>query len=125
MDISNNKEIIETFNILYNNISSFIKKDDINIFNVIDPIKNYGTRKLIFPNISSKTIIKNIEDDNIIDLNDIKNKTFNMYPILCILNMNIYNEDLYINLFYHTIFIKITDGINLDIDYNNIKKLMN
>lgn len=46
---------------------------------------------MLFVNITSKTIIKNIENDKILNLDEIEDKSFNVYPILYILSMNLYN----------------------------------
>lgn len=125
--LNNHDEILETFKILYDNICYSIEKnDDINVFNVMNPIKKYNVN-MLFVNISSKTTIKNVENDKNMKLNEIENKTFNMYPVLYLENMNISNNNLYINFSFDSIFIKMVnnDLNNIEIDYDKIKKLMN
>lgn len=39
--------------------------------------------------------------------------------------MNLYYDKIYINFSFHSIFVKIKKTYDIDIDYNNIKKLMN
>lgn len=126
MIINKHNEILEALKILYDNICYSIEKnDDINVFNVINPIKNDNGIKNLLVNISSKTIIKNVENDDVINFNEIDKKKFNMYPVIFLANMNLNNEDLYINFYFHSIFLKIIDNnISLDIDYDRIKKLM-
>lgn len=121
------EEILDAFRILYDNICYSIEKNgDVNIFNVINPIKKDNERKKLLVSISSKTIIKNIETDDVIDLNEIDTKKFNMYPVILLENMNLSNDNLYINFYFHSIFLKVMDSniYNLDIDYDRIKKLM-
>jgi hypothetical protein len=49
-----------------------------------------------------------------------------MYPVILLTNMNLSNDSLYINFYFHSIFLKLVDSniYNLDIDYDRIKKLM-
>lgn len=126
MNINKHDELIKTFNILYNNISYYIEtNDNIFLFEIINPIYKKYNIETLFANINSKTIIKNIENDKIIKFNELENRIFNMYPILTISHMNLHNDRLYIIFSFHTIFVKILEDFNLDIDYHKIKKLMN
>lgn len=121
------EEILDAFRILYDNICYSIEKnDEVNVFNVINPIKNDNEIKNLLVSISSKTIIKNVETDDVIEFNEIDNKKFNMYPVIFLANMNSNNDNLYINFYFHSIFLKVVDSniYNLDIDYDRIKKLM-
>jgi hypothetical protein len=53
------EEILDTFRILCDNICYSIEKnEDVNVLNVINPIKNDNERKNLLVSISSKTIIK-------------------------------------------------------------------
>lgn len=125
MTINKYNDILEAFRILYDNICYSIEKnDDINVLNVKNPVINNNSIKSLLINLSTtKTIIKNIENDNIMKINEINNKNFNMYPIITLLNMNLSNNILYMNFYFHSIFLRIIDD-DLDIDYGRIKKLM-
>ena len=57
-------------------------------------------------------------------LSELNDKTFDIYPILYCLSMNLYDDKLYINFSFHTIFIKLIEKHNIDINYDKIKKLM-
>lgn len=124
--LNKHDNILETFRILYDNICYSVEKnDDINVFDIVNPIKKYNVN-ILFVNISPKTIIKNIENDKIIALNEIENKTFDMYPILYLDNLTMSNDKLYINFSFNSIFIKVVnnDVHNIEINYEKIKNLM-
>lgn len=125
MILNDFNEFTEAFRILYDNISYSIEEnDEINLSRIINPIVKKNDVKMLFANITSKTIIKNVENDKIMKLNEIENKTFNMYPILYLLHMNLYDDNLYLIFSFHTIFVKIIEDNLLDINYERIKKLM-
>lgn len=126
MFLNNFNDFIETFRILYDNISYSIEQnDEIDLTRIINPVFEKNDIKMLFANVTSKTIIKNVENDKIMKLNEIENKTFNMYPVLYLLHMNLYDDNLYIIFSFHTIFIKILEEDNLlDINYEKIKKMM-
>lgn len=77
---------------------------------------------MLFSTINQKTIIKNVDNDKVIKLDDIDDKIFDIYPVLCCFNMNLYYDKIYINFSFHSIFVKIKKTYDIDIDYNNIKK---
>lgn len=120
-------KLLESINLLYDKISHVIEEDDnINISRIINPIYK-SKNEMIFSIINKKTIIKNTENDEVMELEILNNRTFNIYPVLY-LNFKIYNEDLYINSSFHTIFIKLVKEKNyndINIDYKKIKEIMN
>ena len=119
-------DLLETIKLLYDKISYVIKKnDDIILSHIINPIyKSNNNKEMLFSIINTKTIIKNIENDDLMKLSELNDKTFDIYPILYCLNMNLYDDKLYINFSFHTIFIKLIEKHNIDINYDKIKKLM-
>lgn len=123
---SESNNLLETIELLYQKISEVIEiNDDIVLSHVINPIYKPNNNKMLFSTINQKTIIKNVDNDKVIKLDDIDDKIFDIYPVLCCFNMNLYYDKIYINFSFHSIFVKIKKTYDIDIDYNNIKKLMN
>lgn len=115
--------------LLYDVISEIIEQeDDINVNSVINPIYNKDNNKMLFFVINSNTVIKNLENEEIIKVDELYKKNFNMYPIIYGPNFNIYNDKIYINFVLHTILIKESKkewNNQITIDYKKVNKAMN
>lgn len=127
---SDNKYFLNIIRHLYDIISELIEEnDEINVTKVINPIFTKDNTKMLFIMISEKSEIKNIDNDIKVNINDLYDKSFHMYPIFYSPNINIYNENIYINFNIHTIFVKSISDINIydtniSLDYDKIKKIM-
>lgn len=104
--------------IIYDKISEYIEMDDnINISKVINPlfeskilIDNY----VFYGMLNNYTIIKDIDTKDRINIDSLFDKKLIIYPYLLNPNINISNEIVYINFFFHTIYVKIENKSNLN-----------
>lgn len=109
---------------LYNIISEIFEKEDVIVYVAVNPIYKKNNLKMLFSAINSKTIIKNIENDKLMKIDDLHNKKFDLYPIFNSPIINIYDEKIYVNFSFHSIYIKLIKDNEL-INYDKIKKIMN
>lgn len=128
---NNNKEhekFKKSIKFLYDTISEIIEEEDnINVDKIINPIYTKDKKDYLFIIINSNTIIKNFENEEIIKIDELYRKKFNIYPIIYSPNFNIYNDNIYINFTLHTIYIKEIENEwknEILIDYEKIKKAM-
>lgn len=137
IDINNNMhfKFKTVLDIIYDKISEFIEKDDeIKVFNIINPlfeskilIDNY----VFYGMLNNYTIIKDIDTKDRINIDSLFNKNLIIYPFILGPNINISNETVYLNFFFHTIYVKIIDKSNLnkieelDVNIDYIEKEIN
>lgn len=126
------KNIID---IIYNKISEYIEMDyNINVDKIINP---FCKSKILIDNhvfyvmLNNHTIIKDIDTKNRINIDSLFDKKLIIYPYLSNPNINISNEIVYLNFFFHTIYVKIENKSksnkieNLNVDINYIEKEIN
>lgn len=113
---------------IYDYLSEYIeKRDDICVSHIINPFYKINNTDTLFTIINKNTIIKNLDNQEIINVNELSGKVFNMYPMLYSPNFSVYDDRIYMNLTLHTIFVKIIkkdwDG-EIFIDYKKIVEKM-
>lgn len=126
------KYIIDT---IYDEISKYIEIDyDINVDKIINPffkskilIDNY----VFYGMINNSTIIKDIDTKKIINIDSLIDNNLIIYPYISDPNINISNEIVYVNFFFHTIYIKTkykekpNKIENFDFNIDHIEKEIN
>lgn len=131
IDINNNKhskfkDIIDN---IYEEISKYIEMDyNINVDKIINPffkskilIDNY----VFYGMINNSTIIKDIDTKKKINIDSLIDNNIIIYSYILNPNINISNEIVYVNFFFHTIYIKIKkvsklrkiEDFDINIDY--------
>lgn len=128
LDEKENKyeNFIYNINLLYEIISNVINEnDDIFVSHVIRPIYGGNIIKHFYVNFKKNTYINDIKNNERLEIDDIKNKSFYIYPILCNPILNLSNEYMYINFYFHSIFMKTFQKVSINIDYKKIKDIMN
>ena len=137
IDINRNDhfKLKNTIDIIYDKISEYIEMDDdINISKVINPL--FETKILIdnyvfYGMLNNYTIIKDIDTKDRINIDSLFDKKLIIYPYILNPNINISNEIVYINFFFHTIYVKIENKSNsnkiedLDVNIDHIEKEIN
>lgn len=118
-----NEKFIYNINILYNKICKLFENNDIFLSHIIRPIYGNDDNKILYATFIKNICIKNIANDEILNIDDILNNNINIYPILCSPILNLVDDNLYINLYFHSIFIKIHEKEKI-IDYEKIKRYM-
>lgn len=137
IDINRNDhfKLKNTIDIIYDKISEYIEMDDdINVSKVINPlfeskilIDNY----VFYGMLNNYTIIKDIDTKDRINIDSLFDKKLIIYPYILNPNINISNEIVYINFFFHTIYVKIENKSNsnkiedLDVNIDHIEKEIN
>jgi hypothetical protein len=118
------KKLIEY---IYEVVKEYIEdeKEEILTDNIINPLDTKEEFDLLFGIINKKTIIKNIDTQKTLQINDLVNKKFDMYPIFYAPNFNVYNDKIYINFVLHTIFVRIEEDKEISINLDNVVKVMN
>lgn len=133
LDIKNVKHIQfkKFINNIYNEISTCIELDDNinNVFNINNPLKtNLSNIYCLYVTINKSSTFINYENNEQIGIDNLHNKSFIGYPIFYSPNININNENVYINFSLYKIYVKINDISNTDIFYEadklNIEKAM-
>lgn len=128
---NSHKYFINVMRNLYDIVSELIiSLDEIEATNIKDPIYSQESQKMLFTKFNSKTQIKNLKTDEIINISDLCDKVFDIYPIFSSPNINVSGDNIYINFTFYIIFI---DSLELDVqevnevtlDYNKIRKIMN
>lgn len=120
----NHQVFMDKITYLYDIISDLFEKEDVIVSIVINPIYKINNLQMLFSAINTKTIIKNIENDKLMKIDDLNNKKFDLYPIFNSPIINIYDEKIYVNFSFHSIYIKLIKDNEL-INYDKIKKIMN
>lgn len=132
-DNNNNshKYFINVMRNLYDIISELIiSLDEIEATNIKNPIYSQESQKMLFTKFNSKTQIKNLKTDEIINISELCDKVFDIYPIFSSPNINVSGDNIYINFTFYIIFI---DSLELNVkkvnevtlDYDKIRKIMN
>lgn len=117
----------ELITCIYDNISEYIeRKDNICISHIVNPFNIISDTYTIFAILNKNTIIKNLDNQKTMDINELKGKILDIYPIFYSPDMTIYEDRIYINLTIHTLFVKIVKNWdnNINIDYQKIIKKM-
>lgn len=128
---NNHKHFINVMRNLYDIISEIIElNDEIEATHIKNPIYSQDSKKMLFVTFNSKTQIKNINTDEIINTSDLYDKMFDMYPIFFSPNINVSGDNIYINFTFYIIFIdsleiNVQEVNEVTLDYNKIKKIMN
>jgi hypothetical protein len=125
------KNFINVMKTLYNIISELIISiDEIEATNIKNPIYSRESQNMLFVTFNSKTQIRNIKTNEIINTSDLYDKVFDIYPIFYSPNINVSGDNIYINFTFYTIFIdsletNIQEVNEVTLDYDKIKKIMN
>lgn len=128
---NSHKYFINVMRNLYDIISELIiSLDEIEATNIKNPIYSQESQKMLFTKFNSKTQIKNLKTDEIINISDLCDKVFDIYPIFSSPNINVSGDNIYINFTFYIIFI---DSLELNVkkvnevtlDYDKIRKIMN
>lgn len=127
----NQKKIIDIIGNFYNKISEFIElQEEFNPNMIINPLKNIDNDTyILYVYITDweGNIIAKLYDTNneIIDINKLNNKTFKIYPAICINNITLSNKDenAYINISLKEGYIKDIENKRI-LDYNKIKEII-
>ncbi len=113
---------------IYDDISECIElDDDINIFEIKNPIlKSINTNKpYIYSSINKGTQIINYSNDEKMEINTLKNKIYDCYPIFYSPNISIYDEKAYVNISLYKIYINLKEYKEYDnISYEPNKQEM-
>lgn len=112
-------------NIIYDKVSELIENEDNFTSQVYKPLSLNKTNKMkyFYGKINNKTLIKTVDEDDLLKIEILKNKVFDTYPFINCPIINISNSNVYINFSLHLMFIKIRS--NNIIDYNKVKQIMN
>lgn len=128
---NSHKYFINVMRNLYDIVSELIiSLDEIEATNIKNPIYSQESQKMLFTKFNSKTQIKNLKTDEIINISDLCDKVFDIYPIFSSPNINVSGDNIYINFTFYIIFI---DSLELNVkkvnevtlDYDKIRKIMN
>lgn len=131
LDITSNEHIdFESFiNVLINEINMYCRRNKIMNVELLNPLIESNSKEntkimyLVLTNISK---FKNIENNQNLSIDDIKNKCFSIYPSLFSPSINISNGKIYINFTIKTGFIKINNEIkDEDINYDDAINIFN
>jgi hypothetical protein len=117
IDMFNDKIKEFNFNIQSLNISNIQS-----LFNS----KKSSDIKILYGTINKNTIIINIDQDQNINLDMLFDKKFIMYPIFWSPNINLYNNNIYVNFVLYKIYVKIIEIENKNVQYTpNIENIKN
>lgn len=110
---------------LYNVISDILNKDESLGYSVRNPIYGKNKTKTFYVNLSKTTYIENIKTNDKLKIDHINYKNIDIYPFFCNPILKISNNVIYINFYFHSIFINFLKDQKLNVDYKKIKEIMN
>jgi hypothetical protein len=110
---------------LYNAISDIFNKNETLSYNVRKPIYGKNKIKIFYVNLSKTTYIENIKTNDNLKIKHINYNKIDIYPIFCNPILKISNNVIYINFYFHSIFINFLKEQKLNVDYKKIKEIMN
>lgn len=112
---------------VYDKISELIEEEDNNDDMFISSVKNPLNDNVLFSIINKSVEIRNYNNKERLNIEDVKNKQLLVYPIFWAPNINIYNEKVYINFVLYSCCINIIDeGLNeFKYDFKIVDAAMN
>lgn len=112
---------------VYDKISELIEEEDNNDDTFISSVKNPLNDNVLFSIINKSVEIRNYNNKERLNIEDVKNKQLLVYPIFWAPNINIYNEKVYINFVLYSCCINIIDeGLNeFKYDFKIVDAAMN
>jgi ribosomal protein S19 len=123
INMKDNEEIDfeNLINVIVNEVNVLIKKNrSINSI-LVNPLIDSNIDmdiKILYLTIANYTIFKDYETKEKLDVNDLLNKTFIIYPLIYSPTINIYNQKVYINFILKQALIKFHSFFKFSMFYN-------
>lgn len=131
--LDNHKNLINFINYIYDTLSNYIElNDDITISMLKNPLnKSRNNTYILNLVLHSSCKITNYDTRENINIEDIKDKKFYLYPIICCPIFFIYDDVCYTSYSIHEAYIKFTNfdesrskNIGPTINYNRVKEAL-
>jgi hypothetical protein len=121
------KQFLSIINNIYNKFSEYIEKnEEINIFEIINPLnETKNGKKVLNIMIHENNIIWNFDNKSKINIKDLKNNRFHIYPTISSPRLKIYNEKAYISFGLTEGYIKFIEKNTYSIKYENVYEAIN